>query len=290
MTQAPLNQPQVENEIVVLAHGNCLDGLASCHAAWLHFQDTADYHFMNYGDDLPNMVGKHVYMVDWSVKSHVMASIICVAASVTVLDHHESAEKELQQYFDSGEISGVFDMDRSGAGITWSHFFPDDDLPFVYSIIQMRDLWKHKGSDMEKTVDNITSALASRDMSLEAFNSIYLKGSILAAEGKVLVRALNKRKKAALKKWRWATYGDHKIMVINDTNSDVLNGLLLDNKEADYAVGYTDISDKTIYSLRSTDERVNVSEVATSLGGGGHANASGCSTKLGEHFFDEQPI
>ena len=278
---------QTENEVVVLAHANCLDGLASCHAAWMHFKDTADYKFMMHGDDLPNMVGKHVYMVDWSVKANVMDAILCVAHSVTVLDHHESAEKELQRFFDEDQISGTFDMKRSGAGITWEHFHPNKQMPYSYKLIQMRDLWLHKGHKLEKSVDYLTSALYSRDMTIQAFDDMYLKSDLLIAEGKVLIRQLDKRKEAALKKWRWATYNNHKIVVINDTSSEVLNNILLKNENADYAVGYTDISDKTVYSLRSTDERVNVSEVAVSLGGGGHSNASGCSTKLGAHFFDE---
>ena len=59
--------------------------------------------------------------------------------------------------------------------------------------------------------------------------------------------------------------------------SDLL-GLLA--KGCPFAAGYQDVGTKRNWSLRSTDEGVDVSKIAEKLGGGGHRNAAGFSITL----------
>ena len=58
--------------------------------------------------------------------------------------------------------------------------------------------------------------------------------------------------------------------------SDTLHKALEQHPEAPYAVGYFDLPDKRIYSLRSrSGSDVDVSEIAKRNGGGGHKHAAG---------------
>jgi len=61
------------------------------------------------------------------------------AASILILDHHKTAMEDLQ-----GFEGAVFDMERSGAMITWNHFFPNLEAPRLIDHIQDRDLWQFK--------------------------------------------------------------------------------------------------------------------------------------------------
>lgn len=269
---------------IVLAHANCADGLGACYAAWIHFKDSAEYIFMDYGDPLPDIKGKDIFMVDWSVKAEVLDKMLEEAHSITILDHHLSAQKELLEYLERGDIEGVIDMTRSGAVIAWEYFHSKYSMPILLEYIQDRDLWKH---ELEGT-NAIISALYSYDLTLENMHMLISHEDRLLEEGQILLRVIEKAKKESLDKYRIAQFNEHIIMVINDTRSEILNYLLLLSKEANYIVGYTDIKDKTLYSLRSTNDRINVSEIAMSLGGGGHHNAAGCNSPLGKHFWKEE--
>jgi len=43
---------EVNKEIVVLYHANCLDGFGAAYAAWKKFGDTADYIPVQYGEEV----------------------------------------------------------------------------------------------------------------------------------------------------------------------------------------------------------------------------------------------
>jgi oligoribonuclease NrnB/cAMP/cGMP phosphodiesterase (DHH superfamily) len=69
-----------------------------------------------------------------------------------VLDHHKTAQEALSNWTDKPEnLEIVFDMNRSGAGITWDYFSAShDDLPLrppLIDYVEDRDIWKFALSD-----------------------------------------------------------------------------------------------------------------------------------------------
>ena len=63
------------------------------------------------------------------------------AASITIIDHHISAEEDLSALLNSGKINGIFDMNQSGAMLAWQWFNPEQSVPQLIAHIQDRDLW-----------------------------------------------------------------------------------------------------------------------------------------------------
>lgn len=130
---------------IILYHDNCPDGFTSAWAAWKKFGDAAAYKAMNYSDPIPSMIDGHdVYLVDFSFPLPLMKQLAQRAASVTVFDHHKTAKEALAQV-SVGRV--VFDMDRSGAGITWDELHPSTEnwlgiRPRLVSYIEDRDLWR----------------------------------------------------------------------------------------------------------------------------------------------------
>src|SRR3990172_883546 len=120
-------------------HGNCADGFTSAWVVRKALGEDVDFHAGVYQDAPPDVEGRDVVMVDFSYKRPVLEQIRERAASVLVLDHHKTAEADLRDL--SGVVS-VFDMNRSGARITWDYFFPGEQPPQLLLHVEDRDLWR----------------------------------------------------------------------------------------------------------------------------------------------------
>src|SRR5271170_3270373 len=103
---------------LVIYHDHCMDGMGAALAAYVKFGDDAEYKAMSYDDAFPEMnffAMRDVFIVDFSFSADRIREIAKVALTVTVLDHHKSAMKDLTgQQFPSNVIV-LFDMERSGA-------------------------------------------------------------------------------------------------------------------------------------------------------------------------------
>ena len=64
-----------------------MDGRASAAVIERKYKD-AEFVAMNYGDNLPDLQGKKVYIVDFSFSAEIMEDIRSRASEVVWLDHH----------------------------------------------------------------------------------------------------------------------------------------------------------------------------------------------------------
>ncbi|MBT5229825.1 MAG: hypothetical protein HOM11_06060, partial [Methylococcales bacterium] len=131
--------------IKIWYHRNCFDGFGAALAAWLKYGDTAEYYPVQYQSEYPTLEpGDELYIVDHSVKENHMNELLSISDNITVLDHHKTAEEELSPFLASGQVKGLFDMDKSGAVLSWEFFQPGKPLPKLFHAIQDRDLWHFK--------------------------------------------------------------------------------------------------------------------------------------------------
>jgi len=106
------------NRKICIYHANCADGFT---AAWVVMRyanawaGPTEYIPCSYGQEPPCVDGADVLLVDFSYKRPVMEAMAKAANSITVLDHHKTAQAELAEPIPGVEV--VFDMDRSGAQI-----------------------------------------------------------------------------------------------------------------------------------------------------------------------------
>lgn len=128
-------------ETVVVYHKKCPDGFGAAFAAWLKFGDSALYVPADYGDIPPDVAGKDLYILDFSYSREVLMQLDTVAKSITLLDHHATAEENLTGFqCQCGVIH--FDQSKSGARLAWDHFHPECRVPALIRYIEDRDLWK----------------------------------------------------------------------------------------------------------------------------------------------------
>ncbi len=273
----------IMSKIYTLYHNNCLDGFGSALAAYLKFGDKSAYIGVKHQQDQPEMEpGSEVYILDFSYPRSVMEELLVRHTKVITLDHHKTAQAALL-----GLRGALFDMNRSGAMISWEYFHPDREIPDLFKYIQDRDLWHWKLADTAE----VTAGLQLLPQEFPLWIDLLTPEGLqqLKKDGATMLRYQTKEIQGLLKH----VYLDHlpphqastgawitgaKIPLINCSNYDIVSDLCHKMLEEypDYPVvaswlrGQSSIS----YSLRSVPD-FDCSEIAKLYGGGGHKNSAG---------------
>ncbi len=201
------------------------------------------------------------------------------AKSLKVIDHHKTAMEEC------GHLSYCFfDMKRSGMGLAWDLYAKDKlgvERPFMVDLIEDSDLWRNEIPDGEKyrivmetfRYDFDTwSHFSNRLENPEERKKILVEGTAMDAYRQTIIRRMMGGKMHKL------VVGGHEMPAVNGSILQSPIGNHLAHKGPAGAVYYTQ-GRQWNFSLRSTDEGLDVSEIAKQYGGGGHRNASGFAVK-----------
>lgn len=265
---------------VVLFHDNCPDGFTAAWAAWKKFGDQAEYIPARFDEEeRPDLTGADVYIVDFSYPREVTLAIKAEANSLVVLDHHKSARKHLEG------IEGChFDMDRSGAGMTWDYLHPDAPRPRLISYVEDRDLWRF-ALPLSK---EINAVITSYQFTFENWDALDLRlradHQNVQNDGKAILRSKDRYVEVMMETaaMRTSFLGFDDVFVVNAPHISISELLGRLAQDAPFAAGWRQAADgKFLYSLRSRGDGVDVSEVAEVMGGGGHKAAAG--------FHSEKP-
>lgn len=279
-------------------HSNCADGFG---AAWVVRKffggDGVDFHAGVYQKPPPDVTGRDVILVDFSYKRPVLDQMVQTAKSILILDHHKSAAEDLAPLaieecgggrFIYADIDGIwrdfaelnrpaivalFNMNKSGAGITWDFFFPYHPRPALINHIEDRDLWLFK---LEGTRE-IQANVFSWPYNFEVWDRLMAADTAsLRAEGAAIERKHFKDIEELLRvTTRRMKIGGHIVPAANlpYTFSSDAAGKLAEGHP--FAACYMDTPEGRVFSLRSRPEGLDVSEIAKQYGGGGHKNAAG---------------
>lgn len=256
-------------------HGNCPDGFT---AAWVvnKVKPGTEFHAGVYDKPLPDVDGKDVMLVDFSYKTPQMKELIGRANSVLVLDHHATAEADIAPMIESGEVDGVFDMDRSGAMIAWDYFLKGKDAPMALKIVQDNDLHRFEFDETKFVIEAIRSYEYKFDVWDRLMFASDEQMETLRVDGKAIKRKLVKDVKELIVASAYRTMiGGYDVPVLNvpyTMGSEAANIMRVGEP---FAAFYWDGDGVRTYGLRSEDNGVDVAEVAKKLGGGGHPHASG---------------
>lgn len=289
---------------ICIYHGNCADGFTAAWVVRKRFSDDVQYFPGFYGKDPPDVAGKHVLMVDFSFKRPVLEEMSKSAASITILDHHKTAQADLETFavfnpvdadnIDAvvlatqpglGNVRAIFDMQRSGAQMAWDFCHPLFSRPKLVDYVADRDLWQFKMPSSRE----IAAALFSYPYDFKQWETIYYwleSGDTFdrfVAEGSAIERKHFKDIDELLAQTtREMVIGGQRVKVANlpYTMSSDAAGKLAEG--APFGACYFDRPDARVFSLRSRgDGAADVSLIAASYGGGGHKNAAGFQVPVG---------
>lgn len=257
---------------LVIYHAACRDGFCAAWAFWTR-EPHAEFFPAAHGSPPPDVAGRDVVMVDFSYPRLVMDEIAAAARSLVVLDHHKTAEAALAD-FRPPNATVVFDMQRSGAGITWEHYWPGRERPWIVSYVEDRDLWRHALPNGPA----VNAFLSTLRFDFEAwYQASRMDVSDAAKLGVVVEDKIRQYVIEVGKNARRIVLAGHDVPIVNAPQVDVSElGSYLAHGEP-FAVAWWQRSDGSFsYSLRSHEPSdIDVSEIAKRFGGGGHRRAAG---------------
>jgi oligoribonuclease NrnB/cAMP/cGMP phosphodiesterase (DHH superfamily) len=264
----------------VIYHANCTDGFGSAFSAWKLLGNRAEYYACTHGSKPPNVKGKNVVILDFSFDNKTTKKLIKDANNLLVIDHHKSAMVELHDISNT-----IFDMNKSGATMSWEFFHPGKEPPKFIQYITDRDLWKWElpySKEFSAAFDMVPFEFEEFEKFEDdsVFDDAVKRGSFILAYSKTVVKKVCE--KATSKK-----YKDMDVLVVNSSHWMSEIGAKL-SPDCDFALiwFYSHDEQKTKVSLRSFHDHVDVSEIAKDFRGGGHRKAAGFTLPKDKHIDD----
>jgi oligoribonuclease NrnB/cAMP/cGMP phosphodiesterase (DHH superfamily) len=305
-----MTEPYIPN--IIFYHFPCSDGLCAAAIARTYYGDEpVDYQRFNYGDKKPiedyiDMCrDKKVLMLDCSFRKEDALKIQQSADSLIIVDHHITALKELEDFqvegLDSETVSArwedqkiqlVYDVDHSGASLTWMFFHPTDAkmnnaLPLFIQYIEDIDLGKvslPNAAQFRSWSRSIPFNIKVMQTTMQQYKT---KEDIeRACEGGIAIdNYVNTRITVLLEDKQYLQIENLEIpYVITDYAfaSDCANALLKDAPNGMSIAFYFTTGKGFGASIRSIPS-VDCSEFARKFGGGGHKNAAGFNIPCAEN-------
>ena len=270
---------------LILYHGRrCPDGYGAALAAWLFYGDKAEFRGLDHGEiqtpeDLGDLDGRAVYVVDFAFEPELMAQIEAKVSKLVVLDHHKSAAEKLTGYqCRCGVVH--FDMHKSGAKLAWEFFQTEQPVPDLVRYVEDRDIWVWQYPES-------ASFLAALDMEpfdfqrwheIALFNAVQLASYI--DRGRAMDEKFSKLAADLAKGASAVSFNGQDGLMINAPGAfHSLVGDILSKQSGTFALMWTvDKSGVVKVGLRS-QRHYNCIPLAECMGGGGHAQA--CGFKMG---------
>lgn len=276
-TPRPKLKPETLNPMknLCIYHANCNDGFAAALAVWTVFKNQCEYIPASYGDPPPDVTGKSVIIVDFSYPRAELEKMNDKAASLVVIDHHKTAKADLDDL-----DYAFFDETKSGAVLTWEFLYEDQPLPEMFRYIQDRDLWQWQLPNSKA----FSAGLNILPKDFNKWNQVLQSGQAgieqTTAKGKTILEYQEQCTETAIAAQAGTiTLAGHTVPCINTSHliSEIVGTLA---EKHPFAVGYFDTKDKRVFSLRSRQAGLDVSDIAKQYGGGGHPNAAGFTIPL----------
>jgi oligoribonuclease NrnB/cAMP/cGMP phosphodiesterase (DHH superfamily) len=270
----------MQNELkdtVIVYHGGCPDGFGAAYAAFKKFGDTATYlPWKDHGVMPEGLVGKEIYIVDFSFFAPLLRELNDTNKSVVVIDHHVSAEADVRAY-----PQNIFDNNHSGAVLAWQYFHPETPVPTILLYVEDYDLWRNalpEYREFKVAFDQYPMTFTAWD---ELSTSLQDENNLInfIAKGTLLARYQDKLIAGMVEGRELVEFEGHQVYAVNatrDFRDHIGNQLaLLNEAEGRIAMGlvYYHKSGVVTISLRSRGE-ADVAFIAQKYGGGGHKNAS----------------
>ena len=267
---------------LVLYHADCDDGFGAAYAAWLSLGDDATYQPVHHGDVVASelLAGRQVFILDFSFSPEIISTLSAVTTQIVLLDHHKSAAEQWQGVVAPPNTAITFDMERSGAQMSWDYFHPGVSRPPLIDYIADRDLWRFALPGTRE----FCAGLSLQSNSFPVWRA--LSPEAVMADGRVVAAHQQRQIERILRSdQRPITLLGHQGLAANivDNTSEIGHRIAL--RSGTFALLFSIKGDRVMCSLRSLAP-FDVSEIAKHYGGGGHAQAAGFRMPIANFFAE----
>lgn len=303
------------SELLVIHHSPCSDGstaaavmsllvsdhtsiglLGTTYGKYTLTEENGSIVFESYNKRYRITGHTELMILDFSFKKEEIMLVSKYCKSLTILDHHSTAQQDLAGEFPEN-VSITFDMNRSGAMLAWDYVFPGLPYSRMVELVGMRDLWKHKGTPDQQDAEALQLSITS---SKHKFNAKHLNKYVTGGpkfdefleEGRALLRFFDSQIKEAMSNANVVylepdELGRSKsVAVVNSSGvlASELGNRLCEAGNDFSAVWNLDSTGDVRCSMRSIGDNDCI-RIARHFGGGGHKNAAGFRASLYE-FLD----
>ena len=263
----------MNKDILVLYHGNCTDGFGAAWAAWKKFGDEAEYKEVRLNtppDD--DFVGKEIYMLDFVYDEQYLEDFIGKNKKVVAIDHHITNKNTAKMISEH-----LWDLDHSGAVLSWKYFHPDKKTPKLLEYVEDTDIGKWQlqfTNELWMYVDLFKFDFDVWDKLADNFeDSIKLKEYTKA--GELLLKYRDRMVEKLISTLaRPVSFEGLTAYAVNSRAFHSEIGRRLAERFPPIAIVWGEENDgRSRVSLRSAGT-VDVSQIAAKFGGGGHKKAA----------------
>ncbi len=311
--------PEHRKNPLIIYHGNSADGFSAAWCFYqlareINAEESAiygstedlitfDFHAGKYSEPPPDVEDRIVYLVDFSYKRQVVIDMCEKAETVFLIDHHKTAIEDLAHLdVELDNFIAYTDLNRSGAMLAWDFLYnsihspqavelrPNDSgytmPPLLLDHIQDRDLWRFKLPHTREIQANVFSF----EYTFENWDKLMAADEVELLKMTVAGDAIERKHHKDIKEMvevciRYLTIGDYLVPVASLPyiySSDAGHLMAKEYEEGRlFAACYWDTSTHRVFSLRSCENGIDVSNIAKKYGGGGHKNAAGFSVTRG---------
>lgn len=227
-----------------------------------------------------------VSVVDFSFNSTQLQQLLSEGIEVEVIDHHKTAYEDLSN-LSYPNSKFVYDVNQSGATLTWKHWFPGKVAPHFLEYVKDRDIWNFQYDETQfvhEAMGFIGRTFKNFDYYETLTKTEFL--SFILPLGQLLLKPKLEAIDKAFERLEWGEVAGYKNIPYiilepeeEHLTSDICTKIYKTYPDALFCGCLC--QDGTKWSLRSNKHGndTDVGAIAKANGGGGHKNASGYSTK-----------
>lgn len=201
------------------------------------------------------------------------------------IDHHASAIEAYENYLTKANclgIKGNRSIKKAAIELTWEYFLPQKEIPLGVKLLALNDLFDLKDKRVRPFEFAFQSLGVNRPYE-KVWKELFenkLDISLMVEKGKAILSYIKHRDYRLSRNMTFeGTYLGLRFLAANmpQAGSDFFDSL--DNVENyDFLISFSlNKRSKWNLSFRTTKDHVDVSQIASTLGGGGHKKASGAS-------------
>lgn len=289
--------------MICIYHSKDLDGYTSGAIVKRKYPDCKLIGW-DYGEVVPEIPsGEDIIMIDISFPMADMLRIRQKSKSLTWIDHHISAKKEFDSYFNGIDVTEhginyIYQLGIAACEIGWNYFFPNEKMPEAVLLLGQYDTWRKED---EKRWENAILPFqyimrlkcnSAETFPTELFEDSPVRVDSLIEKGHLILKYQKSQDNRAMKASFVIDFEGLRALVLNIGGASSNTFLSVwDEDKHDIMIPFFYSGNKWTFSIYTTKDDIDCSALAKARGGGGHKKAAGfISEKLPENFKKEKLV